>query len=110
MAGKYKVYPEYKYSEVEWLGDIPADWKMMRLKQTSSIQTGIAKGKDLSQIEDKIKIPYLRVANVQDGYLKLDDVSEIEIKTDELNEEVLSLLERIKTIIENSALNKEYLK
>ena len=84
-SGKYKTYPEYKDSGVEWLGDLPAHWKMMRLKQTSSIQTGIAKGKDLSQVEGKIKVPYLRVANVQDGYLKLDTVSEIEIKTEELN-------------------------
>ena len=30
---KYKAYPEYKDSGVEWLGDIPAHWNIKRLGQ-----------------------------------------------------------------------------
>ncbi|WP_423061453.1 restriction endonuclease subunit S [Citrobacter portucalensis] len=30
---KYKVYPEYKDSGVEWLGEIPAHWNIKRLGQ-----------------------------------------------------------------------------
>lgn len=30
---KYKAYPEYKDSGVEWLGEIPADWNIKRLGQ-----------------------------------------------------------------------------
>jgi type I restriction enzyme, S subunit len=26
MAARYKAYPEYQDSEVEWLGEVPADW------------------------------------------------------------------------------------
>ncbi|MCO6355426.1 hypothetical protein GBO14_11940 [Pseudoalteromonas shioyasakiensis] len=26
MTGRYKAYPEYKDSEIEWVGDIPASW------------------------------------------------------------------------------------
>jgi type I restriction enzyme S subunit len=33
----------------------------------------MAKGKDLEGIET-VDVPYLRVANVQDGYLDLDEV------------------------------------
>ncbi|WP_423708734.1 restriction endonuclease subunit S [Undibacterium sp. WLX3042] len=29
---RYKAYPEYKDSGVEWLGDIPSDWDSVRLK------------------------------------------------------------------------------
>lgn len=29
---KYKPYPKYKDSGVEWLGDIPAEWSILRLK------------------------------------------------------------------------------
>ncbi|MEC6814949.1 restriction endonuclease subunit S [Photobacterium toruni] len=32
LSGKYAAYPEYKDSGVEWLGDIPSDWKVVRLK------------------------------------------------------------------------------
>ncbi|MGR2956839.1 restriction endonuclease subunit S [Vibrio vulnificus] len=31
MAGRYKAYPEYKDSGVEWVGDIPKDWSMWKL-------------------------------------------------------------------------------
>lgn len=34
MTGRYKAYPEYKKSGVEWLGEIPADWVMSKLAYT----------------------------------------------------------------------------
>ncbi|MGO3423561.1 MAG: restriction endonuclease subunit S [Pseudoalteromonas distincta] len=33
MASGYKAYPEYKYSGVEWLGDVPIHWNIKRLGQ-----------------------------------------------------------------------------
>ena len=33
-------YPEYKDSEIEWIGEIPSHWKTMRLKYVSVIETG----------------------------------------------------------------------
>lgn len=30
--GKYKPYPEYKDSGVEWLGDVPGHWELVRTK------------------------------------------------------------------------------
>tara|TARA_E500000178_G_C17036815_1_gene763887 strand:- start:6130 stop:7437 length:1308 start_codon:yes stop_codon:yes gene_type:complete len=33
MASRYKAYPEYKYSGVEWLGDVPIHWNIKRLGQ-----------------------------------------------------------------------------
>ncbi|EMN7268908.1 restriction endonuclease subunit S [Vibrio parahaemolyticus] len=35
--GKYQAYPEYKDSEVDWVGDIPLDWQVTRLKYVASI-------------------------------------------------------------------------
>ncbi len=32
MVGKYKAYPEYKNSGVEWLGNVPTHWNMIRFK------------------------------------------------------------------------------
>jgi type I restriction enzyme S subunit len=67
-----------KDSGVEWLGEIPAHWCVKKLKAVSSLQTGITLGKryEVGQLEVR---PYLRVANVQDGYLDLDDIAEIEL-------------------------------
>lgn len=79
----YKPYPAYKDSAVEWLGKVPQHWQIKRLKHIANVQTGVAKGKD-NEGKDTIEVPYLRVANVQDGYLSLDDVTTIEIPREDL--------------------------
>jgi type I restriction enzyme S subunit len=76
-------YPQYKHSGVEWLGQVPAHWNVIPLKFIANVQTGVAKGKDNS-LQETILVPYLRVANVQDGYLDLDTIAEIEIPVDDL--------------------------
>lgn len=70
-----------KDSGVEWLGQVPAHWEVKRLKFVAQVQTGIAKGKDVNG-RAVVEVPYLRVANVQDGYLDLDEISTIEIEAD----------------------------
>ncbi|POV92556.1 restriction endonuclease subunit S [Aeromonas caviae] len=72
-----------KDSGVTWLGDIPEHWFVRRLKHTATIQSGIPKGKDLTG-KRRVSVPMLRVANVQDGYLDLNDVYEIDIEPHEL--------------------------
>jgi type I restriction enzyme S subunit len=67
-----------KDSGIEWLGEVPAHWDVSRLKFVAHVQTGVAKGKDNSG-RQTVEVPYLRVANVQDGFLDLDEVSSIEI-------------------------------
>lgn len=37
QSGRYKVYPEYKDSGVEWLGEIPSGWALTHLKFIASI-------------------------------------------------------------------------
>jgi len=68
-----------KGSEIAWLGQVPAHWVVTRLKFVATVQTGIAKGKDTAG-KETVSVPYLRVANVQDGFLALDDVAMIEIE------------------------------
>jgi type I restriction enzyme S subunit len=72
-----------KPSGIEWLGDVPEHWEVVSLKRIATIRTGVAKGKDYGD-QQTILVPYLRVANVQDGYLDLSEVSEIEILSSEI--------------------------
>jgi type I restriction enzyme S subunit len=37
MTGKYRAYPEYKDSGVEWLNDVPLDWDVVKIKHIASI-------------------------------------------------------------------------
>jgi len=72
-----------KDSGVAWLGEVPAHWSVVRLKYVADVQTGIAKGKDQTG-KETISVPYLRVANVQDGFLALEEVAMIDIEPQQL--------------------------
>lgn len=70
-------------SGVSWLGEVPAHWAITRLKFVAAVQTGIAKGKDTAD-KQAIAVPYLRVANVQDGFLDLEHVATIDVEPEQL--------------------------
>ena len=79
----FSRYPAYKDSGVAWLGELPAHWNVMALKRIADVQTGVAKGKDHGS-RNTVAVPYLRVANVQDGYLDLENVAHMEIPAEDL--------------------------
>ena len=54
----------------------------VRLDEISVITGGITKGRDLTG-KDVIELPYLRVANVQNGYLDLSEMKMIQLCRDE---------------------------
>lgn len=52
-------------------------WETKKLSEVSTLQTGLMKGKNYSG--KTVMLPYLRVANVQDGFLNLSEIKEIEV-------------------------------
>jgi type I restriction enzyme S subunit len=72
-----------KDSGVEWLGKIPENWQVISLSFLAQVKTGVTKGRDLGSAET-VRVPYLRVANVQDGYVDLEDVADIEVLPEEV--------------------------
>ena len=60
-----------------WIESVPVGWDLVCLKRLSEIQTGLTLGKLYDG--PLIERPYLRVANVQDGHLNLEDVTTIEV-------------------------------
>lgn len=70
-----------KPSGIDWLGDVPGHWEVKRLKFISHLQTGLTLGKKHTDEEQGRLVlrPYLRVANVQDGWLDLDHITEVEV-------------------------------
>lgn len=52
---KYQAYPEYKDSEVEWIGEIPSTWQVKKLKYLCDIQTGT---KDTVNAVEEGKYPF----------------------------------------------------
>ena len=58
------------------------DENTVRLDEIADISGGITKGRDLSK-QETVHLPYLRVANVQNGYLDLSQMKTIELKVGE---------------------------
>lgn len=67
-----------KPSGIEWIGDIPEHWEVVPIKRFADVQTGITLGKDYPPSRS-IEVPYLRVANVQNGHLSLESVTKLRV-------------------------------
>ncbi|MGE4345403.1 MAG: restriction endonuclease subunit S [Geoalkalibacter sp.] len=78
-----------KDSGVEWLGEVPEHWEVGKLRWLAKLQGGIAKGRDVTG-KDAVTLPYLRVANVQDGYVDLENVKEISLLKSEVQRYLLA--------------------
>ena len=57
----------------------PSGWSIKALGEISEIQTGIQVGRKRSVTAELVEVPYLRVANVQRGWLDLKDVKRIAV-------------------------------
>ena len=57
-----------------------AHWHISALEDVAEIQTGLSKS--ASRQGEFVSLPYLRVANVQDGHFDLSEVKEIEVPKD----------------------------
>ncbi len=67
---RYKPYPSYKDSGVKWLGEIPADWQVRRLK--TLISEPITDGPHETPEFLPEGIPFLSVDGIQEGELVFD--------------------------------------
>lgn len=75
-------YPEPVAPDLTDLPSLPEGWVWASLEQLTSIQGGIQKQPSRAPVENCC--PFLRVANVARGQLKLDEVHEIEVFHGEL--------------------------
>ncbi|WP_414622803.1 restriction endonuclease subunit S [Calothrix sp. CCY 0018] len=65
------------------LGRIPKDWDIKPLTELAEINSGVTLGRNLSGF-GTVELPYLRVANVQDGYLELSEIKTVRIFKQEI--------------------------
>lgn len=69
--------------KVTEFGNIPETWQETVLDECATVQTGVTKGRKFVHA-DMVAVPYLRVANVQDGHLDLAKMKEIQIRRSEV--------------------------
>jgi len=75
LKDRNKNRPGYKKTKVGW---IPEEWECFPLGDVAYVQTGFAIGK--KNLRSPTKLPYLRVANVQSGYLDLNEIEELDVE------------------------------
>ncbi len=63
-------YPEYKDSGVEWLGEVPEHWDVIRLKNV--LQRRITDGPHTTPVFVDEGVPFLSVDGIQDGELQFE--------------------------------------
>ena len=86
-----------KESGVEWMGAIPEEWKITQLRHCASVRSGITLGKTYCKETELVEMPYLRVANVQDGYVDTNDIAVLRVSKDEIEKYSLSAGEVLMT-------------
>lgn len=64
--------------ELSGLVELPQGWRWIKLARMSEIVGGVTKGRNLKG-QNLVSVPYLRVANVQDGYLDLSSIKMIDV-------------------------------
>ena len=62
----------------------PKAWPLCRLDDVAQIISGVTKGRKLGA-EESVELPYMRVANVKDGYLDLSDIKTIAVRPSEID-------------------------
>ena len=73
MKGRYKAYPEYKDSGIEWLGDVPQHWGVIQIKHLSPVKRGASPRPidDAKYFDEDGEYAWTRIADVtaSDVYL-----------------------------------------
>lgn len=80
--GWQSKYPDPVAADLAGLPTLPAGWVWASLGQLAEIQGGIQKQPSRAPVENRY--PFLRVANVARGQLRLDEIHEIELFEGEL--------------------------
>lgn len=59
-------------------------WAVKRVGEVADVGSGVTLGKDVTGFKH-VELPYLRVANVQDGHLNLSTIKTVKVRVDEVD-------------------------
>ena len=79
----------HKDSGIAWIGAIPAHWHCVALKRCATVKSGITLGKQYPIGTKLVSVTYLRVANVQDGFVNLETVTNLNVTPEEATQYAL---------------------
>lgn len=76
---RYPTYPEYKDSEVEWLGGVPSHWKLIQIKRLSMVARGASPRPiaDPKYFDDNGEYAWVRISDVTASGMYLQKTTQI---------------------------------
>lgn len=77
LSARWRMEHGSRHSADDVERNLPAGWRWTTLGQIASIKSGITLGKKRDSNATLVKVPYLRVANVQRGALDLAIIKEV---------------------------------
>ena len=77
-------YPLYKDSDIEWVGKIPKEWKLMKIKHLTNVSVGLVINPS-HYFDDNGTVPIITGKNVQTDGL---DLSNVDFITEESNRKI----------------------
>ena len=83
MAFSGRMTADLRNGDKNDVGSLPRGWNLQLLGNISEIQGGIQVGKRRTNRGELVEVPYLRVANVQRGWLNLEEVKYIFVTHEE---------------------------
>lgn len=78
-----KLTTDFRKTDKAGEKGLPQGWSVRLLGDISEIQGGIQVGKRRNNDVEMVEVPYLRVANVQRGWLNLDEIKTISVTSEE---------------------------
>ena len=68
MTVRYKAYPQYKDSRIDWLGEIPESWIALPIKRVSSFTTGMTPSTAVSEYyaDDETDFGWIRPEDIKE--------------------------------------------
>lgn len=79
-------YEEPEPPEAKDLPELPEGWCWTNVNMVAEVKGGVTKGQRRGQDQELVEVPYLRVANVQRGYLDLAEMKTIAVTPAEVDE------------------------
>jgi type I restriction enzyme S subunit len=80
---KWKRYPQYKDSGIEWLGEIPDDWSSLKICRIGTLRNGLNKDKSAYGTGTR----YVTVNDLyEEGYIEQEKLKRMEVNFQEYNQ------------------------
>jgi len=89
LAFSGKLTADLRGDQGDDKAELPQGWEIKLLGDIGEVQGGIQVGKKRSLTVELVEVPYLRVANVQRGWLNLDEIKSIAVTQTEKQRLVL---------------------